>query len=246
MIGWRMTSFDRTSPCVTGQVGQIFVAQGKPLLPGRAGRGWCGGRGSGGSAGHTPRGWGQLSTVDKRERRREIKGLVVGVRGLLGIGGGRKSNPWARFGLTGSTEALFSGGIGQGIAEGVGMGFGIGWGEVVRRVGELFKGAVGGGGGGLAPTLRLLKSLQLRVMYSGLRYATVTLLWVIGACTQYEENQALPLKDNPAFVKLPPGPECPPGTFLAGFQPHPECTTEEGFREYFGEEYYGEEDGDGQ
>jgi hypothetical protein len=60
------------------------------------------------------------------------------------------------------------------------------------------------------------------------------------ACTTTTDNQEIPLKSNPAFVKRPPGPECPLGEFLAGFLPHPICMTDEIFQELYGKKY-GEE-----
>ncbi len=67
--------------------------------------------------------------------------------------------------------------------------------------------------------------------------ATLFFLLLIAACTQNNGGQETPLRDNPAFVKKPPGPECPPGMFLAGFLPHPTCMTDEIFEEYYGKEY---------
>jgi hypothetical protein len=63
------------------------------------------------------------------------------------------------------------------------------------------------------------------------------LLSVATACTQTTEGGEGRLRDNPAFVKLPPGPECPPGEFMAGFQPHPFCMTEEQFDRRYGDRY---------
>lgn len=89
----------------------------------------------------------------------DINGLRVDVRGLLGLGWGRKGEVWVRFRLTDQTEARFF----KGIGEGNGMGFGIG--KAARRAGELITGAGGGvmvglrlgfGGGGLALTIQLV------------------------------------------------------------------------------------------
>jgi hypothetical protein len=65
----------------------------------------------------------------------------------------------------------------------------------------------------------------------------LVLLSVATACTQTPESGERRLRDYPAFVKLPPGPECPPGEFIAGWQPHPFCVTNEEFDEYYGDRY---------
>jgi hypothetical protein len=62
-------------------------------------------------------------------------------------------------------------------------------------------------------------------------------LFVATACTQTPEGGERRLRDYPAFVKLPPGPECPPGEFVAGWQPDPFCMTDEQFDDLFGDTY---------
>lgn len=93
---------------------------------------------------------------------RKIKGLGAGVRGLLGIGRGRKrgrvGHIWGRVGLTGSTRAWLDGGIGRDIGAGVGMGFGIG--VATRRAGRIVTGDISG----MVATLRLM---VLIVIFSG-------------------------------------------------------------------------------
>lgn len=50
---------------------------------------------------------------------------------------------------------------------------------------------------------------------------------VLSCCTSQREE------DYSSFIRLPPGPECPDGEFLAGIQPHAFCMTEEMYDELF-------------
>ncbi len=58
------------------------------------------------------------------------------------------------------------------------------------------------------------------------RFAFAGLLFLACCASQREE-------DYPSFIRMPPGPECPDGEFMAGVQPHAFCMNEEMFERLF-------------